>query len=767
MVNVSIFQLLVSAFLLCLLMFEPAYATKKSYIVYLGSHNHGPNPSIADLESATNFHYKLLGSVLGSHDRAKEAIFYSYNRHINGFAAVLEEQEAAEIARNPNVVSVFLNEMIKLHTTRSWQFLGLEENGTASEDSAWAKARYGSDTIIANLDTGVWPESKSFSDKGTSPIPLKWRGKHCQIDNFKCNRKVIGARFFKGGYEAIVGKNKNTSSDSARDTYGHGTHTLSTAGGYFVENASVFGLGNGTAKGGSPKARVAVYKVCWDFGFQVGCSGADILSGFEAAISDGVDVLSASLGGPPALFFQDPIAIGSFHAVSNGIVVVSSGGNAGLPASVSNVAPWMLTVAASSIDRDFASYVELGDKKFFMGESLSSTGLPSQEFYPLISSEDASHPQTPPLSTECSNLDPEKVKGKIVVCLGDYGGAATGYEASQAGAVGLILANEAESGNQLIADAHVLPASNVNFKDGQYIYSYIKNTSENPVGNLTRPKTELRKEPAPFITAFSSKGPNPIQPSILKPDITAPGLNIIAAFSKVMSPSFLDSDKRRIPFTVMSGTSMSSPHVAGVVGLLKTLHPDWSPAAIKSAIMTTATTDDDSGKPIKDALQQKATPFSYGSGHIQPHPALDPGLVYDLSIADYLNLLCAYNYTQEQLRIIYHKNFTCPLFYNMLDFNYPSITIVDLAAERVTVTREVKNVGTPGTYVVGIKPPYGIKVNVEPSSLTFKEIGEKQRFNVTLIPFPPGKKKDYVFGELRWSDGKHKVRSPIVVKNSW
>lgn len=170
-------------------------------------------------------------------------------------------------------------------------------------------------------------------------------------------RKLVGVRFFSQGSDALF--------SSARDTDGHGSHTLSTAGGNFVEGVNVFGNGNGTAKGGSPKAHVAAYKVCWPIMNTGSCYFADILAGFEAAISDGVDVISVSLGGrQPEELFSDPISIGSFHAVSNGIVVVSSAGNRGpYPGTISNVAPWLFTVAASTTDRDFTSYVKLGDKK--------------------------------------------------------------------------------------------------------------------------------------------------------------------------------------------------------------------------------------------------------------------------------------------------------------------------------------------------------------------------------------------------------------------
>ncbi|CAK8538966.1 unnamed protein product [Lathyrus sativus] len=757
---------------------QPSFAIGKSYVVYLGAHSHGLNPSSADLNYATKSHYSLLSSILGSNEKAKDAIFYSYNRHINGFAAMLEDDEAEELARNPNVVSVSLNKMHELHTTRSWEFLGLEGNGIAPKDSSWELARYGEGTIIGNLDTGVWPESESFSDQGMGPVPSKWRGNGiCEIDNFinsnksYCNRKLVGARIFYRGYEAQAHAGiRNTSLYTARDTVGHGSHTLSTAGGNFVQGVSVFGNGNGTAKGGSPKSRVAAYKVCWpgEGVHSGGCYDADILAGFEAAISDGVDVISVSLGAKSRNLFADSVAIGSFHAVANGIVVVSSAGNSGpYFGTVSNTAPWLFTVAASTMDRDFTSYIKLGDSKSLKGTSLSPKDLPTEKLYPLISAEDAKHSYALTRAAKhCrfGTLDVKKVKGKIVICLEDeyVGTFYPGAEAFSAGAVGMILASEIDSFYDSIAYPHILPTSYVNYTDSQYIDSYIR-SDKNPVAYITKAVTETPIIPAPVIASFSSRGPSTILPSILKPDITAPGVNIIAAYSDAASKN---EDKIMTSYKSLSGTSMSCPHVSGVVGLLKTLHPEWSPAAIKSAIMTTASGMDNSQRPIQDRFEENATPFAYGSGHIQPDLALDPGLIYDLEVVDYMNLLCSDAQWHKQVEAIYNRPFICPKLYNVMNFNYPTITILDLGNKAVVASRTVTNVGPPSKYELQVKAPDGVSVYVVPSFLSFKQVGEKRSFNVVVrkITEKGNATMEYVFGELLWTNGKHRVRSSIVVK---
>lgn len=172
-------------------------------------------------------------------------------------------------------------------------------------------------------------------------------------------RKIIGARFYKADKEFPIGEGP-----TPRDFDGHGTHTASTAAGALVPNTSFFGLASGTARGGVPSARIAVYKVCWTDG---GCGSADILSAFDDAIADGVDIISMSIGPSSARpYFSHASAIGSFHAMQHGILASLSAGNEGPSrATVGNTAPWLMSVAATTTDRKFITGVQLGDGKVF------------------------------------------------------------------------------------------------------------------------------------------------------------------------------------------------------------------------------------------------------------------------------------------------------------------------------------------------------------------------------------------------------------------
>ncbi|CAN0855726.1 Subtilisin-like protease SBT5.3 [Linum grandiflorum] len=647
--------------------------------------------------------------------------------------------------------------------------MGMEgRGGKIPDDSIWPKAKFGEDVIIANLDTGVWPESPSFNCSETlDAVPSRWKGGCDASGGLKCNRKLIGARFFNKGNKAAKGHDDLDASESfsARDTVGHGTHTLSTAGGCSVPGANLLGSANGTAKGGSPRARIASYKVCWP-----GCYAADILAAFDAAIQDGVDILSLSLGSSTSRpYHSDTMAIGAFHAVRNGITVVCSAGNSGpYPESVTNVAPWILTVAASTVDRRFLSNVTLGNGQRFTGFSFNANSLPAGRLYPLITGLDAKSSDAEDSDAKyCfpEALDPTKVEGKIVLCQRGGSDVEKSQGILQARGVGMILASSLST-SLISPQAHFVPASMVSKADADSIASYIS-TASSPEAYISG-GTEIGVAVAPGMASFSSVGPNRLTPHIMKPDITAPGVYILAAYTEATGPGG-DSDNRRLPFNIISGTSMSCPHVSGIVGLLKTIHPEWSPAAIKSAIMTTATTTSNNGKEILTASGIRANPFNYGSGHVRPNKAMDPGLVYDSNETDYLNFLCYIGYTADQISPFYGKSYECPSKTNnmttsLLNINQPSITVPELAEEAVVVSRTLKNVGSPGKYTASVRAPDGISIGVEPVSLVFEKMNEEKSFQVRLKE-EVNTGSEYVFGELVWSDGVHNVTSPIIVRS--
>ncbi|MBA0681870.1 hypothetical protein Goari_023643 [Gossypium aridum] len=309
----------------------------------------------------------------------------------------------------------------------------------------------------------------------------------------------------------------------------------------------------------------------------------------------------------------------------------------------------------------------------------------------------------------------------------------------------MILANTLTFGEELLADAHLLPSAAVGQIAGDSIKKYIS-FDPNPTATIGPGTTILGVQPSPVVAAFSSRGPNPVTPAIFKPDIITPGVNILAGWT---------------------GTSMSCPHVSGLAAILKAAHPEWSPAAIKSALMTTAYSTYPNGEKIKDvATGGPATPFDYGAGHVYPIAALDPGLVYDTTIDDYLGFLCALNYTPSQIKATAQTNFTCQKSkkYTLGDFNYPSFSVPFQTGLRSTVkyTRTITNVGVPATYKISLySQTQAVKMSVVPAILSFSAQYEKKSYTVTFraISMPPGSTG---FARLEWSDGKHIVSSSIA-----
>ncbi|PQM38592.1 subtilisin-like protease SBT4.4 [Prunus yedoensis var. nudiflora] len=491
-----------------------------------------------------------------------------------------------------------------------------------------------------------------------------------------------------------------------------------------VKDVNFYGLANGTARGGVPAARIVVYKV-WGPSL-----GHNVLAAFDDAIADGVNIISISMGN------DDPVAIGAFHAMKKGILTSQSAGNMGLKvASVVSVAPWILTVAASSIDRRFTDKVVLANGKTLVVHAGTKN----------CTGEDAG-------DCEEGCLDGDSVKGKIVLCdslAGDRG-------AYKAGALGSVLMNEVGYNVSLVP----LLASTALMREEYNVVRSYTNSTRDPQANIF--KSEVIKDPAaPTVAYFSSRGPIIILPDIIKPDISAPGVEILAAYSPVVSVTRLPQDKRHVKYNILSGTSMACPHAAGAAAYVKVFHPNWSPAAIKSSLMTTAW-------PMNGTSNNVSTgAFAYGSGHINPVNAINPGLVYEASEEDYIKLLCTI-YDEGKVRLISGDNSTCPTGSAqgyVKDHNHPSMgaKVKPMKPFSVNFHRRVKNVGLANsTYKATIFSNSNADIKVVPEVLSFQSLDEEKDFEVTVAgsDLPDGAQ---VSGSLVWSDGAHRVRSPIVV----
>ncbi|KAJ9179499.1 hypothetical protein P3X46_011281 [Hevea brasiliensis] len=740
----------------------------QQYVVYMGSSSNGNG---GDAKIAESAHLQMLTSIIPSHESERISLIHHYNHAFKGFSAMLTQSEASELSGHDGIVSVFQDPILQLHTTRSWDFL----EGKASMQYSHKYLHTSSDVIIGVIDTGIWPESPSFSDHGIGEIPSRWKGICMEGNDFKksnCNRKLIGARY----YDDILRIYKNNKTHvakprgSPRDYIGHGTHTTSIAGGARVANVSYYGLAGGTARGGSPSTRIAVYKACT----LDGCSGSTILKAIDDAIKDGVDIISISIGVNSIFqsdYLNDPIAIGAFHAQQMGVLVICSGGNDGPdPYTIVNSAPWIFTVAASNIDRDFQSTLLLGNGKAFQGSAINFSNLTHSRTYPLVFGEDAAAAFTPiSEAKDCypGSLDRQKVAGKIVVCIDSDFSVPRQIKklvVEDARAKGLILINEDEKGVPF--DSGVFPFAEVGNIAGAQLLQYI-NSTKYPTATIL-PAVDLPMyKPAPVVAYFSSRGPAQLTENILKPDIMAPGVAILAAMIPKNESGSIPIGKKPSGYAIRSGTSMACPHVAGAAAFIKSIHREWSSSMIKSALMTTATFYNNLGKPLTNSSHSNSNPHEIGVGEINPIKALNPGLVFNTMTEDYLQFLCYFGYSQKNIRSMANANFNCPrISFDKLisNINYPSISIskLDVHQASQTIKRIVTNVGSPNaTYIARVQAPEGLMVKVLPKKLIFKEGSSKMSFKVSFN----GKmaSRGYNFGSVTWVDGRHTVRVVFTV----
>jgi subtilisin family serine protease len=712
---------------------------------------------------------------------SQDALVATFGYAVNGFSAALTAAEAERLAAQKGVLLVQRDELHQLHTSDSPEFLGLDDRR-----GAWDSGLTGAGVVIGVIDTGIWPEHPSFaprSDLGPAPITIEDRDVDpnpaverfslgCDFGNtthnendadFPCNNKLIGARDMRFVYKQVIGTETYA---SARDYEGHGSHTASTAAGNPHVDAAIFGREFGEVSGIAPDAHIVAYSACGN----LGCFGGDLALAIDTAVEDGVDVINYSIGGAtPGLTGTDDIAF--LFAANAGVFVATSAGNAGpgtstvgSPASV----PWVTTVGASLQKKTYIAEARTSESEH--GSRWSRWFKRDQGVYEGASITPGTAGQLP--FVDAANhgnelCDPAvdftgDLTGTVVLCL--RGGPARVEKSRavfEAGGLGMVLYN-LDDVQDLLTDNHVVASVNVSFSDGIAMKQYIADSGAGATVEIT--DGEEKRQRGNTMAAFSSRGPvgSPASDDIIKPDVTAPGVQILAGNSQTTT---LGAQGEL--FQSISGTSMSSPHVAGLLALLKQAHPDWSAAMAKSALMTTARQD-----VRKEDGETRADPFDFGAGHVDPSgrasadgSLFNPGLVYDADIWDYFGFLC-----EAAPEIFVSPAATCALVEPQggstiaTNLNYPSIAVSEVPGTK-TVTRTVTNVSDEtGRYRVQVDEPRGYDVTVTPDRITLAP-GEFATFEVTFVnqDAPVG---EWRFGSLTWHDGRYRVRSPIAVNAS-
>lgn len=713
-------------------------------------------------------HVKKYVSYLNStHDRALRAVgagekIYSYSYALNGFAAILTSDQVEALRARGDVLRVWKDELRQPTTDSTPDYLGLTGVG-----GVWDLNGKGEDIIVGMIDTGIWPEHPSFSDqndfsdaKGSSgkrnlaygPPPADWHGSCPPGEKWSkndCNNKLIGARFYPDGFSAN-GHSGILVSDflSPRDSDGHGSHTSSTAAGNEGPLNTINGL---PVSGMAPRARIATYKVCWEPRSGLGgCFSSDSAAAIDQAVADGVDVINFSIGGSSTSFVS-PDDIAFLFAASAGVFVATSNGNAGPGAQTTGTpagVPWITAVGAAQDNEVFYQLGTVnapddiaGDKVAIEGASpvsLSDTGIIKDDVT---------------LTTPANGCAPVAPISGIALTIRGVCAFSTKYNnAAAAGASAIIVYNDGTTPSRvdpivMSAPGTTIPGVMVGFFDGDDMAGAVGvNVTLDPSSAVSADNR---------ITGFSSRGPNGGAPDVIKPDVAAPGVGIIAA--ETLSPNANASGG--VPYQSISGTSMASPHVAGTFALLKEAHPDWTPAMARSALMTTARQD------LKKSFGETAAdPFDIGAGAIVPAGAFAPGLVYNAGFFDYLAFSCDNN-----VQLI--SDGDCAFLVGLgfptdgSDLNLASIGIGDLVGSQ-TVTRTVTSVSPNGTtFTVAVDAPAGIDVVVSPSMFMLDD-GDEQTFTVEFTANSSAVGDEWTFGSLTWNNdsGQSPARSPIAVR---
>ena len=693
-------------------------------------------------------HDALLRKV-GASDRK----LYSYTHALNGFAAKLTPSQAARLRKDKTVTRVWEDRAQKLDTNNSPKFLGL------LSEAEGLRGRYGlrgKGVIIGMIDSGAVQEHPSYDDTGMDP-PTNWNGA-CQAGEgwavTDCSNKLIGARWFAAGFQAGAVMEPNDFL-SPRDSDGHGTHTSTTAAGR-ITMASLNGRPLTKVSGMAPLAYLAIYKACYqELGGDPGgsCFFSDSAAAADTAVADGVDILSFSIG--TAAAFDDPVDIAFFNAADAGVFIAQSAGNEGPdPFTTAAGEPWVTTVAASTQDGTaFAQATRVNAPASIAADYASYEAVftpPLSESGPLKRNVAAADPidACTPLVNSLNNRIALVARGAcnfdVKVANASLAGAKGVIVYSQLGNPKVPMAGTPTADTQIpavIVDNFPGKAMKHRLDLGQTVNATLSGTifvTETLTGNI--------------MAGFSSRGPYPTVQDWIKPDVTAPGVQILAGDTPEPNSGIGGGF-----FQYLQGTSMSTPHVSGIAALIKQKHPDWSPATIKSSLMTTARRN-----VVKEDGATLADPFDFGAGHIVPNKAIDPGLAYDAGLLDYAAGTCGTEtplFSPDDCAFVESLGFSL----DPSDLNLPSIGVADLLGSQ-TVRRTVTNVASRrGTYTASVVGPHGYHVTVNPSTLSIRP-GESATFEVTIenASAPAG---EWRFGRLDWSDGDggHLVRIPLAV----
>ncbi|GII92421.1 S8 family serine peptidase [Sinosporangium siamense] len=641
-----------------------------------------------------------------------------------GVSVRLPANRSAELLKLPGVAAVQEDKRQALLTDKSAAFVG----APAIYSKLGGSASSGKGVVVGVLDSGGWPEHPSFADPGNLPAapPTKdGTPRVCDFgenpltpanDPFTCNNKLIGGQAFLDTYHELEPAELY---GSARDSDGHGTHTATTSAGGKVQNANPLGIDRGAIHGIAPASHVSVYKVCG----MNGCYQSDTTQAIGRAILDGVRVINFSVSGGSEPY-SDPVELAFLDAYAAGVFVSASAGNAGPGAGTTDHrGPWVTTVAASTQTRTFQSTVTLtgpgGATATLKGASVTG-GVASPQRVVLASA-------PPYANADCTSPAPPGIfSGKIVVCLGASGRVMKGFSVRQGGAAGMILANPTP--RDVFTDSHWLPTVHVDKPETDALLAFLQ---ANPGATASFAQGAESTWAGDAITHFSSRGPGG---DFLKPDVTAPGLHILAGHTP--TPDTPAGGPAGNLFQVIAGTSMSAPHVAGAAALLFALHPDWTPGQVKSALETTATT-----KVTKSDRVTPADPFDTGGGRIDLTKAGDPGLTLDETAENF-----AASAADPRARI---------------NLNLPSVNAPTMPG-LITANRTVKNVTSRTlTYRASGTTVNGADITVIPPAFTLRP-GKSITLKVVITA--PGLADGQYFGRvnLKQVGGSRDVGLPVA-----